>query len=48
MGGGLDFEGYQHVADSVRSTLPMMEKFGVATADEVGIDTLADRLHILL
>ena len=45
LGGGLDFEGYQHVADSVRSTLPMMEKFGVATADEVGIDTLADRLR---
>jgi ubiquinone/menaquinone biosynthesis C-methylase UbiE len=45
LGGGLGFEGYQHVADSVRSTLAMIEKFGVTTADEVEIDTLADRLR---
>ncbi len=33
LGGGHDFEGYQYMADSWRSFLPMMEKFGVATAD---------------
>ncbi len=45
LGGGHDFEGYQYMADSWRSFLPMMEKFGVATADEVDIDTLAERLR---
>jgi hypothetical protein len=25
--------------------MPLMERFGVATAEEVDIDTLADRLH---
>ena len=45
LGGGHNFEGYQYVADSWRSFLPMMEKFGVATADEVDIDTLAERLR---
>ena len=33
LGGGHNFEGYQYMADSWRSFLPMMEKFGVATAD---------------
>jgi ubiquinone/menaquinone biosynthesis C-methylase UbiE len=45
LGGGHNFEGYQYMADSWRSFLPMMEKFGVATADEVDIDTLAERLR---
>ena len=45
VGGGPDFEGYQYMADMLRSILPIMEKFGVATADEVDIDTLADRLR---
>ena len=45
VGGGQDFEGYQYMADMLRSILPIMEKFGVATADEVDIDTLADRLR---
>lgn len=33
LGGGHNFEGYQYMAYSWRSFLPMMEKFGVATAD---------------
>ena len=45
LGGGHNFEGYQYMADSWRSFLPMMEKFGVATADEVDIGTLAERLR---
>jgi len=36
---------YEWLAQTVRSLLPMIEKTGVATRDEVGIDTLADRLR---
>jgi ubiquinone/menaquinone biosynthesis C-methylase UbiE len=36
---------YEWLAETVRSLLPMIEKTGVATKDEVGIDTLADRLR---
>ena len=36
---------FEWVAQTVRSLLPMIEKTGVATRDEVGIDTLADRLR---
>ena len=28
----------------IRSLLPLMEKFGIATAKEIDIDSLADRL----
>ncbi len=45
VGGGPDFAGYQYLADVIRSILPMMERFGVATAAEVNIDTFADRLR---
>lgn len=45
VGGGPDFEGYQYLAGLVRSLLPMMEQLGVATAAEVEVDTLADRLR---
>jgi SAM-dependent methyltransferase len=45
IGGGEDWPGYAYVADTVRSLLPMLERMGVATAEEVGVDTLADRLR---
>jgi hypothetical protein len=45
VGGGPDFAGYRYLADVIRSILPLMERFGVATAAEVNIDTLADRLR---
>lgn len=32
-------------AQSLASLLPAMEKFGVATAAEVGVETIAERLH---
>ena len=32
-------------AEVVRSLLPRMEQFGIATAAEVQVDTLADRLE---
>ena len=45
LGGGEDWPGYAYVADTVRSLLPMKEQMGVATPEEVGVDTLADRLR---
>jgi ubiquinone/menaquinone biosynthesis C-methylase UbiE len=36
---------FEWLAQTVRSLLPMIEKTGVATREEVGIDTLADRLR---
>jgi hypothetical protein len=45
LGGGTDWEGYAYAAATLRSLLPALERFGIATADEVDIDTLADRLR---
>jgi SAM-dependent methyltransferase len=45
VGGGTDFGGYAYLAGVIRSVLPLMEQFGIATAEEVAIDTLADRLR---
>jgi ubiquinone/menaquinone biosynthesis C-methylase UbiE len=36
---------YEWVAGTTRTLLPMMERFGIAEADDVGIDTLAERLR---
>jgi ubiquinone/menaquinone biosynthesis C-methylase UbiE len=43
--GSAQSEIYEWLAQTVRSLLPMIEKTGVATREEVGIDTLADRLR---
>jgi SAM-dependent methyltransferase len=45
LGGGPDFDGYAYLAGVIRSILPLLERFGIATADEVDVDTLADRLR---
>ncbi len=45
VGGGPDFLGYDHGAESLRSMLPLILKLGIATEEEVRIDTLADRLR---
>jgi hypothetical protein len=37
---------YRHIAETVRSLLPMMEHYGVASAEEVMVDDLADRLRM--
>ena len=42
--GGPEWPGCEYVADIIASLLPMMERFGVATAVEVQIETLAERL----
>ena len=36
---------YEHCTDMIRSLLPRMEQFGVATAEAVQVDTLAERLE---
>lgn len=43
--GGAAWGGHVYAAETLRSMLPLVTMFGVATADEVGIDTLADRLR---
>jgi SAM-dependent methyltransferase len=45
LGGGPDFAGYAYLAGIFRSILPLLERFGIAKASEVDIDTLADRLR---
>jgi SAM-dependent methyltransferase len=45
VGGGPDSIAYAWMAESVRSMLPLITRFGVATAEEVDVDTLADRLR---
>jgi len=42
---GPDSPAYNVVAQLTRTLLPLMERTGVATAAEVGVDTLADRLR---
>jgi SAM-dependent methyltransferase len=42
---GRDAMAYQQIAEITRTLLPAMEKTGVATAEAVGIDTLASRLR---
>jgi hypothetical protein len=42
---GPDSAGYAVLAAVTRSLLPAIEKFGIATAAEVDIDTLEDRLR---
>jgi SAM-dependent methyltransferase len=45
LGGGPDFAGYVYLTGVYRSILPVLERFGIATAGEVDVDTLADRLR---
>jgi ubiquinone/menaquinone biosynthesis C-methylase UbiE len=44
-GGGPDWPGYEYMARLIRTILPLITKLGVATEDDVEIDTLADRLR---
>lgn len=45
VGGGPLWGGYEFAAETLRSLLPLTEKLGIATAEEVDVDTLADRLR---
>ncbi len=41
-----DWPGFEQLALVTRTLLPLFEKFGMATAAEVDVDTLADRLRV--
>jgi hypothetical protein len=43
--GGPDSFAYEYLAEVMRTLLPLAERFGIASADAVGIDTLAARLR---
>jgi hypothetical protein len=45
MGGGPDWGGYDHLVSMVRGLLPLIVQTGIATAEEVAIETLAQRLR---
>ena len=44
-GGGPDWPGYEYMARLIRTLLPQITGLGVATEQDVGIDTLAERLR---
>lgn len=44
LGGAADWPGYRLAADGIRSMLPLLEQLEVATADELDVDTLAERM----
>lgn len=45
MGGGPDWDGYRYLAATLKSMLPIILASGAATAEEVDIDTMAERLR---
>jgi len=45
MGGGPDWLGYDYLAQTMRIMVPTLVQYGIATEEEVDIDTLADRLR---
>jgi ubiquinone/menaquinone biosynthesis C-methylase UbiE len=45
MGSGPSWLGYEYLALAIRNLVPMLVRYGIATEQEVDIDTLADRLR---
>jgi hypothetical protein len=45
MGGPADWAGHDWVVEGMRSILPRLEAYGIATAEEVGLDTVGARLR---
>ena len=45
MGGPEDWPGFEYLANSFRSLVPLMEAYGIATADALDVDTLAARIQ---
>ncbi|HLI07832.1 MAG TPA: methyltransferase domain-containing protein [Ktedonobacteraceae bacterium] len=43
VGAGPDWGWYDVIAETIRSLLPVIIRYGIATAEEIGIDTLAER-----
>jgi SAM-dependent methyltransferase len=44
-GGGGDYAGFGYLVDVLRSILPALEQVGLARADDLGLEDLADRLR---
>ncbi len=45
IGAGSEWAGYEVLAGVVRDLLPVLQKFGFATSEDIRIDTLAARLR---
>ena len=45
MGGPANWPGFEYLENSFRSILPLIEKYEIATAEEVNVDTLAERIQ---
>ena len=45
VGGGPDWVGYEYVAATTRSLLPMLSMLGIVDVREIDVDSLADRLR---
>ncbi len=41
--GGPDHGGHAYLTSVIRGVLPLIERFGIATAEEIAANTLADR-----
>lgn len=44
--GGTTRAAVEYAAETIRSMLPLILRFGIATEDEIDIDTLADRIYL--
>jgi ubiquinone/menaquinone biosynthesis C-methylase UbiE len=42
---GPESPAYEYITQTVRSLMPLLERTGVATAEQIGIETLADRIR---
>jgi ubiquinone/menaquinone biosynthesis C-methylase UbiE len=45
LGGSDDWVGFEWFVESIRSVLPILEQYGIATPDDVDIDTLGSRVR---
>lgn len=45
VGGGPVWQGPELLSDTVRALLPLILQFGIATAEDIGIETLSERLR---
>ncbi len=45
LGGSADWPGYSYVANSFRSVVPLLEHYGIATAEVVDVDTIPQRVR---
>ena len=48
LGGPPDWPGFEMTAELFRSILPLLEQYGIATAQDVDVETLADRYRAMI